>query len=90
MNGRARAASQPRPAKSFRIARGGDQLVRARTMLAAREFGHRVPLLGGRQQANLSVGGDSLAVLDDLDTPQLLIPEHVVKQVLIGEHAQAL
>ncbi len=72
------------------IAGIGDQLIWGRAMLAASEFRHGVPLLRRRRQADLPVGRDAFAVQDDLHAPQLLIAEHLVKSVLIGEDAQSL
>ncbi len=72
------------------IAGVGDQLVRHAAVLARGVRRHRVPLFGSGLQADLAIGSNALAMLDDLDAAQLLIAEHRMKAVLVGEHAQSL
>src|SRR3569833_1107371 len=72
------------------ISRGADDLVGRRTTLARGELRDGVPLLRSRLQTDLPIRSDTLAVLNDLDTPQLLIAKDGVEEILVSDDAQTL
>src|ERR1700722_1067302 len=76
--------------REIRISGKGDQLVGESAALACGEFWNRVPLFRRRRQTDLAVRGDALAMQDDLNSSHLLIAEHLVKLILVGENAEAL
>src|SRR5690348_15699187 len=67
------------------ISRGADDLIRSRSALATGERRDGVPLLRGRLQADLAIGGNALTVQNDLDATQLLIAEDGVEEILVSD-----
>ncbi len=74
----------------IRIAGGSDQLVGPCAALASDECWDGIPLFRSREQSDLAVGGDALAMQNDFDSAHLLVAEDFVKRVLVGKHAQSL
>src|SRR5579872_5352308 len=70
-------------------ANGGNFILR-RSSLPRLEIGNRIPLRRSRREAQVSSGGDTLIVQNDLHAVHLLIAEDVVIGVVKQQNAQAV
>ena len=58
--------------------------------VAAVELGHQVPLLGGRHEAHIAVGGNAFAMKDHLQSGIFLVDKDRVEGVAVEHHVEPL